>query len=136
MFHITGNVAGFYANASTDSVFSPDNNSSYPNVYPTLPAILCALSSGFKQWYTHSFLNVYKSNIATIIRSLPLLPSLECSSKGWFASDEKDSTNLFDYADEMMSDSLPLPLLRTKQDEHWMAEYNSVKWARGRRSSV
>ena len=66
----------------------------------------------------------------------PLLPSLECSSKGWFASEEKDSTNLFDYADEMMSDSLPLPLLRTKQDEHWMAEYNSVKWARGRRSSV
>lgn len=127
VFHITGNVAGFYANASTDSVFSPANNSSYPVVYPTLPSIMCALSSGFKQWYTRSFLNVRSSNISTIIRSLPLLPSLENSSKGWFASEEKDSTNLFDYADQMMSDSLPLPLLKTKQDEHWMAEYNSVK---------
>ena len=127
MFHITGNVAGFYANASTDSVFNLANNSSYPVVYPTLPAIMCALSSGFKQWYTRSFLNVHSSNIATIIRSLPLLPSLESSSRGWFALEEKDSTNLFDYADMMMSDSFPMPLLKTKQDEHWMTEYNYTK---------
>ena len=127
VMHITGSVSGFFANASTDSVFNPARHGDYHTVYPTLPAILCALSSGFKQWYLRSRQNAHSSNMATIIRSLPLRPSLENSSKGWFASEEKDSTNLFDYADMMMSDSLPIAMLKTKQDDHWMADYNTVR---------
>ena len=43
VFHITGNTNGFFANQSTDSEFNPEANASYPNLYVTLPAILCGL---------------------------------------------------------------------------------------------
>ena len=51
VFHITGNTNGFFANKSTDSVFDPEVHASYSTLYYTLPALLCSLSSGFKQWF-------------------------------------------------------------------------------------
>lgn len=130
VFHITGNTNGFFANQSTDSEFNPEANASYPNLYVTLPAILCALSSGFKQWFNRSRQIARSSNMNSILRSLPLLPSLLATSKGWFdEAMEKESGNLFDLADQMMSDELAIPQLASVESHHWMTDYNMIRWA-------
>ena len=127
VFHITGNANGFFANKSTDSEFNPDENADYPNIYPTLPAILCSLSSGFKQWYNRSRQNIRNGYINEIIRSLQLLPSMIASSKGWFNDDHlKDSVNLFEYA-EQMNESLPFPMLNIPESQNWLNDYNSIR---------
>ena len=64
----------------------------------------------------------------SILRSLPLLPSLLVSSKGWFdEAMEKESGNLFDLADQMMSDELAIPQLASVEPHHWMADYNMIR---------
>lgn len=128
VFHITGNANGFFANKSTDSEFNPQESDDYPNVYPTLPAILCSLSSGFKQWFLRSRQNARVNSINAIIRSLQLLPSMTATSKGWFSEiSSKNNVNLFEYADQM-NESLPFPILNTPEAENWLNDYNSIKY--------
>ena len=113
-------------------MFNPAENSDYPNIYPTLPAILCSLSSGFKSWYIKHRQVARSSNIANIMRSLPLMPNLVSSSKGWFSeATEKDSGNLFDYADLMMDEALPVHQLKTTESTRWLAEYNMIRGMKG-----
>ena len=103
-------------------------HASYSTLYYTLPALLCSLSSGFKQWFYRSRQMARSSNMNAIIRSLPLLPSLAATSKGWFdASMEKESGNLFDHADEMMNDELSIPQLASVEPHHWMTDYNMIR---------
>lgn len=132
VFHITGNASGFFANQSTDSVFNPAENADYPTIYPTLPAILCSLSSGFKSWFLKHRQVARSSNISSIVRSLPLMPNLVSSTKGWFSdASGEDSGNLFDYADLMMDEALPVTQLKTTESTRWLNEYNIVRSMKG-----
>lgn len=63
------------------------------------------------------------------MRSLPLMPNLISSSKGWFSEDSaKDSGNLFDYSDVIMDESLPIAQLKTKESARWLSEYNLIRY--------
>ena len=42
---------------------------------------------------------------------------------------EKESGNLFDLADQMMSDELAIPQLASVESHHWMTDYNMIRWA-------
>ena len=127
VFHITGNANGFFANKSTDSIFNPEVSDDYPNQYPTLPAILCALSSGFKQWFLRSRQNTRYGGINTIIRSLQLLPAMTATSKGWFTEERmKDTVNLFEYAEDM-NETLPFPILNVTESQNWLNDYNAIR---------
>lgn len=49
------------------------------------------------------------------------------SSKGWFAEcANKDSVNLFEYADQM-NESLPFPVLNIPESQNWLNDYNSIR---------
>ena len=113
---------------STDFMFHPEISDLSPNVYATLPAVLASLSPGFKQWFIKSCQDAQSSNLLSIIRSLPILPNLESSRAGWFTTPYTTNSNeLFTYADHMLEEMVPIPILNTKETHNWTVDYNIVR---------